>query len=230
MVSQFLVDLQPTISPARFQRYQSSTEDDLETVVNYMWNMALAEALYCSLNAVEIALRNGPHDTLTAHFGTPAWYDQKGLLDLKQLDDVNAVKGRILRDGESVTPDRVVSELIFGFWVTILSRNYNARLWRGQNAAPLRHAFPRVPKSERQRVTIHAHYNAIRELRNRVFHHEPLFDNQLLRSRHGVIGRGIGWINPRLLVWVKEVDRFPHVYYHGRGEVEAKLKQHLGIL
>lgn len=59
MVSKFLTDLQPTISAARFQRYQSSTSDDVETIVNYMWNMALAETLHCSLNAVEIALRQG---------------------------------------------------------------------------------------------------------------------------------------------------------------------------
>lgn len=71
MVSKLLTDLQPTISTARFQRYQSSISEDVETIVNYMWNMALAEALYCSLNAVEIALRNGLHDTLTVHFGTP---------------------------------------------------------------------------------------------------------------------------------------------------------------
>lgn len=229
MVSQFLTDLRPTISAARFQRYQSATGDDLETVVNYLWNMALAEAFYCSLNSVEIALRNGLHDTLTTHFGTPGWYDQKGLLDQNQVDDVNAVKKRIRRDGESVTPDRVVSELNFGFWVTILSRNYNARLWQGQNAAPLRQAFPRIPKQFRQRQPIHQHYNAIRELRNRVFHHEPLFDDRILRQRHGEINRGIGWISPRLLAWVKEVDRFPHVYYKGRHEAETTLKQHLGI-
>ncbi len=229
MVSKFLTDLQPTISAARFQRYQSSIGDDVETIVNYMWNMALAEALYCSLNAVEIALRNGLHDTLTAHFGIPNWYDQKGLLDQKQVDNVNSVKGRIVRDGESVTPDRVVSELTFGFWVTILSRNYNARLWQGQNAAPLRRAFPRIPKRQRQRQSIHQHYNAIRELRNRVFHHEPLFDDQILLRRHGEISQGIGWINPTLLAWIQDVDRFAHIYVYGRGEVENRLKEHLGI-
>lgn len=230
MVSQFLTELELTISAARLQRYQSASGDDLETAVNYLWNVALAESLYCSLNAVEIALRNALHDTLTAHFGTPNWYDQKGLLDRKQIDGVSEVKKRIRRGGESVTPDRVVSELSFGFWVTILSRNYNARLWQGQNAAPIRNAFPRISKRQRQRQPIHQHYNAIRELRNRVFHHEPLFDDQVLRRRHGDIHRGIGWISPAHLAWIKQADRFPHVYHNGRHEVETTLNRHLETL
>jgi hypothetical protein len=39
------------------QRYQPTTGDALETAVNYLWNGALAESLFCSLNAIETALR-----------------------------------------------------------------------------------------------------------------------------------------------------------------------------
>lgn len=229
MVSRFLIDIESAISPARLHRYRSATDNELGTVVNYFWNMALSEALYCSLNAVEIALRNSIHQTLTAHFGGPAWYDQKGLLDQRQVDGVAAVKERIRRDREPVTPDRIVSELSFGFWVIILSRNYDIRLWQGQHAAPLRQAFPRVPRRQRQRQTIHQHYNAIRELRNRVFHHEPLFDDRVLGRRHLDIYRGIGWINPGLLAWVEGVDRFPIVLATGRGEVQSTLRRHLDL-
>lgn len=229
MVTQFLTDLAPAVSRARVQRYQAGAGDDFDIAVNYLWNMALSEALYCSLNAVEIALRNGIHDTLTVHLGTPHWYDQKGLLERNQSDDVLAVKKRIRRVGRQVTPDRVVSELNFGFWVTILSRNYDVRLWQSQNAVTFRRTFPRIPNKLRQRQQIHQHYNSIRELRNRVFHHEPLFDDQQLRQRHGDVYRGIGWINPTLLDWIRGVDRFPHVYEHGRSEVEIALKRHLHV-
>lgn len=229
MVSQFLADLEPTISAARLQRYQSATGDDLETAVNYIWNMALAEALYSSLNTVEIALRNTIHDTLTAHFGVPTWYDRRGLLEPYQANEVVSTKKRIVNYGNPVTPDRVVSELNFGFWVTILSRNYDARFWQAFRQATLRQAFPQVPRRERQRVTIHAHFNAIRELRNRVFHHEPLFDDALLRQRHGDVYRAIHWINPKMVDHTKPFDRFPDVYRQGRGKVEAGLRVHLGI-
>ena len=80
----------------------------METAVNYLWNVALAESLFCSLNAVEVALRNGLHNALTQHFGTAVWYDQTGILDPVQRKSVQSVKKRIAEHGDLVTSDRVV--------------------------------------------------------------------------------------------------------------------------
>ncbi len=229
LVDQFLIELEPSISLARLKRYQSPTGDDLETAVNYLWNVALAESLFCSLNAVEIALRNALHGTLTNHFGVPAWYERPGLLEIKQARDITAVKKRIREYGDPITPDRAVSELTFGFWVVILSRPYDARLWQGQNAAPLKNAFMRIPRQERQRQTIHQQYTSIRELRNRVFHYEPVFNDQHLAQRYGQIKHGLRWLNPRMVDCLEWYDRFPDVYHNGRTRVESKLKAELGI-
>jgi hypothetical protein len=230
VVTQFLAEIEPSLSSIRLQRYQSTTGDDLETAVNYLWNVQLAEALYCSLGAVEIALRNALHQTLTQHFGTPTWYNQKGLLEPNQVRTVRRAEDRIQGYGDPVTPERVVSQLTFDFWVTILSRNYSVRLWQGQNAAPLKNAFMRIPKKKRRRQAIHQRYNEIRELRNRAFHHDPLFDDASLRQRHARVKQGLHWLNPRMVDWVEWYDRFPDVYANGRALVEAKLKAELGIL
>jgi len=227
IANRFLAELEPSISSARLQRYRSQSGDDLETAANYLWNVALAESLFCSLNAVEVALRNALHVTLTQHFGTPAWFDRRGLLEEAQRANILQVKQRIQNYGDSVTPDRIVSELTFGFWVVILSRNYDARLWQGQNAAPLKNAFLRIPKNKRQRQTIHQQFNEIRELRNRVFHYEPIFDDKRLNSRHGEIKRGLHWLNPKMVDVLEWYDRFPEVYAHGRASVEAKLRTEL---
>lgn len=229
MVAQLLSDIEPSISTARLQRYQSPTGDPLETLVNYLWNIELCEALYYSINAVEIALRNGLHQSLSQHFGVPHWYDGHGMLEPNQRKDVKAVKDRISWRGDPVTPDRVVSELTFGFWVVILSRPYDLRLWTAYNAATLKNAFMRLPKRHRQRQIIHQRYNSIRELRNRVMHHEPLFDDQRLRQRHGEVYQALHWLNPRMVDVVEWFDRFPDVYAKGRTRIETKLKAELGI-
>lgn len=199
----------------------------METAVNYLWNVQLAEALYCSLSAVEIALRNALHDTLARQVGTPTWYNQRGLLERNRLTAVRRAEKRVQDYGDLVTPDRVISQLTFDYWVTILSRNYSVRLWQGQNAAPLKNAFMRIPKNMRQRQTIHQHCNGIRELRNRAFHHDPLFDDPHLRQRHGEVYRGLHGLNPRMVDWVAWYDRFPDVYANGRAKVEARLRAEL---
>jgi hypothetical protein len=227
--AQFLADLEQMVSPARLRRYRPAGTSDLDAVANYLWNVSLAESLYCSINAVEIALRNTMHDALTQRFGTANWYDRHGLLEPEQRKQVANVKQRIQTRGDTVTPDRVVSELTLGFWVTILSRNYATRLWQGYPPSALRMAFPRVPKRQRQRATIQQHYNAIRELRNRVFHHEPLFDDHLLTQRHAAIYQGIGWISPKMREPLRLVDRFPDVYANGRARIDALLQQHLRL-
>lgn len=224
-----LRELAPSVSSARLLRYQSAIGDDFETAVNYFWNMALAESLFFSLNLVEIALRNALHNTLTQHFGVPTWYDRQGILESNQHKDVDSVKRRIVRHGDPATPDRVVSELTFGFWVTLLSRNYDARLWQGQRAAPLKRLFLGIPRNMRQRQTIHQQYNEIRELRNRVFHCEPIFDDLYLPQRHGEIKRGLYWLNPRMVDVLEWYDRFPGIYRDGRAAISETLRRAASI-
>lgn len=213
----------------RYRPTAPSADPDLDTVVNYFWNMALADALYCSLCAVEIALRNTIHTSLSRHFGASNWYDQTAILERHQQDELAGAKQRIARRQQSLTADRVVGELTFGFWVTLLSRTYDARFWRATHAATLRTAFPNVQKSRRQRGTIHQRYNEIRELRNRVSHHEPLFDDSRLKRRHEDVLWGIHWINPELRRVIERFDRFPDVHQNGRARLEAEIRSHVGL-
>ncbi|MGH2561360.1 MAG: hypothetical protein ACRDJH_20030 [Thermomicrobiales bacterium] len=228
MITRFVADLYPPISRARLERYRSGDGSDLDMVINYLWNSALGEALYCSLSAVEVTLRNTLHDTLTNHFGTSTWYDLR-LLDYEQTNHVARAKAAVRGYGRQVTPGRVVSELTFGFWVTILSRNYDSRLWRGVQGAPLKTAFPRIPKRLRQRGTIHQRYNDIRKLRNRVFHFEPIWDRPYLLAEHQAIYEAIAWISPPMRDAIALVDRFPIVYQNERGRIEPMLREHLKI-
>lgn len=229
MVSRLITQIEPAISSVRLQRYRSTGASDLETLTNYLWNIALGESLYCCLDSVEVSLRNSLHESLTQHFGTPTWYDLHGLLESEQVKQVTRAKRSIVSYGDQITPGRVVSELTFGFWVTLLSRTYDARLWRANNASSLKIAFPRVPRHWRQRWQIHSRYNEIRLLRNRVFHFEPLFDDPTVPDHHGHVYDGIRWLNPALADTVRLFDRFPHVYTSGWEEVETKLKDHLRL-
>lgn len=71
MVAPFLNDLYLTLSSPRLESYRPQPNGtDMEMMVNYFWNIDLAEALVPCLHAAELALRNSIDRTLTAHFGT----------------------------------------------------------------------------------------------------------------------------------------------------------------
>lgn len=217
------------MSGPRLERYrQPAGASDVDMLINYYWNMALADALHSSLATVEILLRNTIHDTLSNFFGRADWYDGTGLLDENQIEDVAKVKKHIESRKRSTTPARVVSQLTFGFWVTILSGTYNDRFWRPNGGANLKTAFPNAP-SKKRRNDIQAKYYSANSLRNRAFHHEPLFDQQSLLDDYRRTYEGIEWIDPTMVPKTQLFDRFPDVHANGRAAVEAALRRHLAI-
>ncbi|MFG5780052.1 hypothetical protein ACFIQF_23615, partial [Comamonas sp. J-3] len=74
----------------------------------------------------------------------------------------------------------------------------------------LRLVFARCPKPQRQRHNISAALNQIRDLRNRVFHHEPLlWLTPTLLDQHTVGVTVINWVDPQLGKWLGNHDRLP---------------------
>lgn len=231
MIDQFAAELKACISDPRLERYRRPAgASDLDMLINYFWNMALADALHCSLSAAEVLLRNAIHRTLSAHFGQDDWYERDELLEENQREDRDKAKHHIQTRGRTLTPERVISQLTFGFWVTLLSARYNERFWRSDLADPpnLRIAFPHSPARSR-RNDIQAKYYAANNLRNLAFHHEPIFDLRSLDDDYRRTYEGIAWIDPTMPAKIQLFDRFPDVHTSGRTVIEARLREHLGI-
>ncbi len=125
------------------------------------------------------------HRQLSITFG-PSWYDNpRCILDLgakRRLDDA---KSDGLRRRYPIDPPHVVASLAFGFWVSLLGRggsvggagtpraNYEMTLWR----PALHRAFPHVRKL---RAKVHRPLDDLRTFRNRIAHHEPIFNRPLV--------------------------------------------------
>src|SRR5699024_3153032 len=136
----------------------------------------------------EIALRNSYDMAIAKHWNgkahwlldpdspavTPIWRIKKDRSGLKRGSDVNypnrrAVDAAIRQcGGRHAAPGKVMAELSFGFWRYLTSAPREKSLW-----VPYVHdAYP--PKTKRSYVD-HA-IGTIHAVRNRVAHHEPLFD------------------------------------------------------
>lgn len=227
MSSSFAQTLEPWISRARLEAYRPEGGDDFSMIVTYLHNVRLCESLYTCLGFLEVALRNSIHVNLSQHFGSQAWFNLPSILEYYQAKEVKKISDRIRQEGKPVTADRVVSELSFGFWVSLLSKPYDTTLWRANKAALLKGAFPNVPTRKRQRNQIYKRYNTIRLLRNRVFHHETLWNRTTLLRDYDFIYEAIGWICPEMVAAAKLIDRFSEVMTNDKVVIETTLRQHL---
>jgi hypothetical protein len=213
MQSPFLYDdhtllaLRSSISRERLQRYESIAAGDAPQALRlYMWNTALSESLYGPIQGLEVTLRNKIHERLTDPFG-PRWYDdgRVGLQHTQQTQVLRA-KNSLQHKGKPLDPPCLIAELNLGFWVGLFGGGYETHLWRPH----LRKLFVHAPRPF-LRKDVHRVLNNIRELRNRVAHHEPILQRSL-RQEHVLVLTTIGWLCTATTSWVAHQSRFDRVY------------------
>ena len=128
-----------------------------------------------------------------------------------------------------MTEGQLVSVLGFGFWVSLCKSPYEQgrtsgpRLW----PAMVRRGFPHLPKAKRTRSQIFHALDPLRDLRNRVSHHEAVWDRRLNRSHQEILDT-TAWINRDLAATLKAHSPLPAVLDKGvvgfRAQAEAIIK------
>lgn len=209
-------DLERHFSPARLGRYRASCDgDEVLAVRAYIDSILLAEAMMPMLNVLEIALKNGVHRRLSISYARIDWWETwtgNPTFSFQTSELANA-KRKLLRRAEFPTPDKIVAELAFGFWSSLFNVQLQTMLWK-----ELRLVFPRCPKPQRQRHNISSALNQVRELRNRVFHHEQLlWLTPSLIDMHGKGMEILGWLDPQLPEWLIRFDRLPAIWTEIQG-------------
>ncbi|MEX2426073.1 MAG: hypothetical protein WD401_04840, partial [Thermomicrobiaceae bacterium] len=200
--SEFFLNFQSTVSKPRLDRYRRDGSDEIDAVADYLWNVALSEALYPWLAMLEVSLRNALHRELSELTGTDMWFEQ--VLRPEQISGFYRLRNDLQKKlNLPPGPDKLVSELSFGFWVSLLTQPYNQRIWAPNKATVLKRTFPQMPRFPNARRVVHRRCNMIRILRNRVMHHEPILmglrwngDVLPLTTIHRQIYDVIHWINP----------------------------------
>ena len=163
---------------------------------------------------LEIALRNAMHRGLAERYGE-AWYDNRdAALDKARWSGSPAperswratamatIHPGLWRPCRSDSGSRCwVREAAFG---TGRKANYEMTLWR----PALRGAF--AHRATLTRKEVHRPLNALRTLRNRIAHHEPVFARDLARDHERIV-EVVGWITPGIRRWVEHHSRVPAI-------------------
>lgn len=182
------------LSSSRFDVYATACNGNLrDALALYEWNISLGQVLLRDLAHFEIGMRNAYDKAIANHWnGTDHWlFDDSSparrpimrksgggrLLDSNHINrkQIDQAKHTL---GNKATSDRVLSTMTLGFWTHMTDRTHERDLW----IPCIHHAWPKGTN----RANLHRKIQIINTLRNRVAHHEHLFnpgDTSLLPTK-----------------------------------------------
>jgi hypothetical protein len=218
--------LERAMSRERLKAYRLPGDaDEADGVARYAWNLALAAALLPSMHTLEIAFRNELNRAavkLTEKRGfryhrVASWLDARPTMLLPhEAEKVERAKTNLGNDPRSQTEGHLIAKLDFGFWVALCrdpyadSRAAGPRLW--PRALDL--AFRHRPASVTTRSQIFHPFDRIRKFRNRVAHHEPIWDRAYVAEHEHVL-ESLAWISPKLAEAMRHTSPAPATFRAG---------------
>lgn len=170
-------EFEQTFSSSRVGRYSFAMQQDKQkTMLLYRYNIYLSQKLFGIIGMFEVALRNKIDAHYRTYFNQNDWLLQQCLSNgaFYGLRTSHIVQEAYLklRNRNCYTHDRLISELSFGVWTSFFDRP----LFRagGQN---IHQIFSSRPSGTTQRQ-LNQNLDKIRQIRNRIAHHQPLCFDQ----------------------------------------------------
>lgn len=196
------------LSEQRLATYGSHASEYSEAIESYQRNVILCSFLYFELHIFEIVFRNAIHCAATQILKNDKWIldlyhrDPKTIQHFKdhlnekaisQLEkNINGARKSFKDAGKKqINEGDLIAAMTFGFWTTCISKQYHYIFIQ---KGILGKAFPNAPKKEFENISQDA--DGIRKLRNRVSHHEPIFNHKDLSIKRQNIKKLTEYASP----------------------------------
>lgn len=174
--------IKATLSTPRIETYKAATLGDptlSSALVLYAWNAQVSAALLAPLHICEVSIRNAISDAIAAAHG-PQWPWSAGFVRSlpNPVVGYNARSDLLSSRINKTTTGQVIADLKFVFWQTMFTSRFDARLWTHH----LRKVLPYADDTKTTaqiRALVYSELEQIRKLRNRIAHHEPIFQRNL---------------------------------------------------
>lgn len=203
------------ISAPRFATYLRARGGNREHALRlYQWNLEISAAFMAPLHVCEIAIRNGVSESLEAIHGG-AWPSTQGFirsLPNPQRGHYSPKHDLTQTSQKHPTTGKVVSDLKFAFWESILTKRFDRSIWNHQFLT----SFPGGPTAlaiPTLRAIYHTDVQQVRLFRNRIAHHEPIFARNLQDEIDRII-RVIEWRNPTASNWLSGLETASQMIGH----------------
>lgn len=176
---------------------QDSVEFALEL---YEWNAKLSASFILPLHIYEITLRNAISEAISLRYGNDWPIDPafRNSLSGKQRTELINASGGYTGVG------KVLPELKLVWFENMLKNNHNLRIW----TPFIRTVFPHAigPDEDTIREALKTDCFLIRKLRNRIAHHEPIFNQVNLTSLLPAIVKAIEWRCSVSKAWLSKLE------------------------
>jgi len=204
--SQYLTDLPDTavteliaaIQRERLTVYLNATATDSEALAFYQFNELVSSQLFGLVAAFEVVLRNKVSNAIIQHFNREDWYRARSFISLlagERRANLREVRKRLKTQGQKERSGRIVASLTFHFWGALHEGKYRDTLWT---------PFLRTIWTDGTNVKkLHRDLIKIRDLRNRLAHHEPVFAYKW-RKRIPVLWQRLEELSPPKHAWLKD--------------------------
>lgn len=147
----------------------------------YAWNAQVSAAMLAPLHVCEVVIRNAVSDALTEVYG-PQWpWSQSFEGSLPNPENRRVFNPRRelnrARVGQPST-GKVIAELKMVFWQKMFTGRFDGRIWNPHLRTVMPHLNSAKTVQDLRRL-IYTDLEQLRELRNRIAHHEPIFKRPL---------------------------------------------------
>lgn len=166
-------DIINSLSETRLNTYKSlngsATVNELD-IYCYITIQDLSSHFFLPLQLLELSLRNHIHSNMSAFYADTEWFNTYTISaeSKRQLADAKRKK----KKGKVLTPDAIVAQLSFGYWVYMLSPEHRNALtfWKSElNKVFLGNATDKKIKK------LFGELIELNEVRNRLYHNEPIW-------------------------------------------------------
>lgn len=198
-------EFEKAFSPPRLGRFLIAAKGDRQKALElYKLNIDLSGCLFGLLSIFEVVLRNHIDRYYLQYFRDNNWLKnqcgQGGMFSHPSFirsgfESRTRILTTIAQLGNRYTHDRLVAELSFGFW-TYMFAPIQFRVG-GQGLHRIYNSRPKGTSQSR----IFNELDEVRNLRNRIAHHEPLFfsrqhqiDTSHTRATHSYVVRHTEWL------------------------------------
>ena len=204
--NQELIEAFSAIRLKRYRRDGDSGGD--EALSRYQENIRLSASLLPALHYLEVILRNRLDQTIRAEYGDGWLLNIPPALQLEPYNYDKIASARKVFTSEKrrkPTHDDLVSSMMFGFWFSFFHKRYDPILWHRRHF--FSSVFPNWPREQRKRQVMQQKLRVIKNLRNRIAHHEPIIDwKPGADIGHSLCVELIGAMSPAAQEKLQEVD------------------------